>query len=88
LRPDLELEAFKSMRQSRILEQLSIGAITDIEAVLDLTGSIPPPGYKSLSGTMFRTGVANPANPTSPTSALNQDLNSTAPKQPKTQKAS
>lgn len=53
LRPDAELEAFKVMRQDRLLKQLSLGFITDEECGLALTGSLPPPGMTKLSGTMF-----------------------------------
>lgn len=56
LRPDNELEAFRSVKQSRILELLSLGLITDAEASLRLTGKLPPPGMKPLSGTMFAAG--------------------------------
>ena len=89
LRPELELEAFKAMQQSRSLELLSLGLLTDAEASIVLTGTLPPAGYKPLSGTMFTQKKADTeGNPTSNTSggegsALNQNLNSTAPKQPK-----
>lgn len=68
LRPDSELEAFRAMKQSRVLEQLSFGFITDEEASLLLTGQLPPTGYTPKSGTMF--AVTKPAadNPTSNTS--------------------
>ena len=56
LRPELELESFKSVRQSRILDQLSLGLVSDIEASILLTGSLPPKGYKPLAGTYFKTG--------------------------------
>jgi len=59
LRPDIELESFKSIRQSRILEQLSLGLVSDVEASLVLTGSLPPEGYKELSGTMFKVAAAD-----------------------------
>ena len=54
LRPASELEAFKSMKQSRVLEQLSLGLITDEEASIILTGGLPPAGAPLLSGTFFR----------------------------------
>jgi hypothetical protein len=77
LRPDAELEAFRSMKQSRVLDQLSIGMISDEEASLQLTGRLPPPGAPKLSGTFFRNGAgsdpsavdANAVNPFSNTSA-------------------
>lgn len=55
LRPELELESFKAVRQSSMLEQLSLGLITDTECSIALTGKLPPAGYKQLSGTMFKT---------------------------------
>jgi len=84
LRPESELEAFRAMRQSRILELLSLGLMTDEEASLKLTGTLPLPGAAVLSGTRFKT--ASPAavgNPDSNTSALNQDLAGDAPKDSK-----
>lgn len=74
LRPDSELEAFKAMRQSRILEQLSIGLITDDEASIELNGRLPAAGAQKLSGTFFRAGATDPSapaevNPLSNTSA-------------------
>ena len=57
LRPDSELEAFKALKQSRILEQLSLGLISDEEASLMLTGDLPSGNYTELSGTGFRDGT-------------------------------
>lgn len=85
LRPTRELEAFKSMEQSRVLELLSLGLLTDEEACIRLTGNLPPAGYKKLSGTGFKTGSATVTNPASNTSALNQTLTSDAPKGVKSQ---
>ncbi len=91
LRPDIELEAFRAMRQSRVLEQLSLGIISDEEAAIALSGSLPEPGMSRLSGTGFTVSKADlAANPTSNTSngqgsALNQSLKSTAPQQAKSQ---
>jgi hypothetical protein len=59
LRPDNEVEAFKSTKQSRILELLSLGMMTDEQACLELTGQLPPKGYKPLSGTMFKSKAAS-----------------------------
>lgn len=53
IRPDTETEAFKTMRQTRILEQLSIGFITDEVAALKLKTGKRPPGAPKLSGTFF-----------------------------------
>lgn len=52
LRPDSELEAFRSMKQERVLELLSFGFISDEQACLELTGKLPPKPL-NLSGTMF-----------------------------------
>lgn len=57
LRPKSELEAFKAVKQSRILELLSLGLMTDEEACIELTGKLPPAGYKPLTGTMFKAGA-------------------------------
>lgn len=67
LRPADELEAFKSMKQSRTLELLSYGMLTDEEACLELTGHLPPPTMPKLSGTMFTVNKVSTENPTSNT---------------------
>lgn len=67
LRPEDELEAFRVMRQDRVLDQLSLGLISDDEAHDEL--ELPPrrPGMPELSGTMFRQmGTTNRANEVSP----------------------
>lgn len=90
LRPSQELGAYRAMEQSRILQQLSLGLITDEEAAIHLTGHLPPPGAPKLSGTMFMgassvidAGAA--ANPASNTSTMNAGASKT-PTQPKTSK--
>lgn len=83
LRPEAELEAFKAMEQSRVLELLSLGMMTDEEACIKLTGNLPPAGYKPLTGTMFKAPTPSATNPASNTSAIDQSLTSDAPKQPK-----
>lgn len=83
LRPARELEAFKAMEQSRVLELLSIGMITDEEACIQLTGNLPPAGYKPLMGTMFKGASQTVTNPNSNTSAISQSTTSDAPKSPK-----
>lgn len=84
LRPVDELEAFKAMKQSRILELLSLGLIDDVSACLQLTGHLPPQGYKPLSGTLFKTGgPAVSKNPTSNTSAMEQELKPDTPQDSK-----
>jgi len=82
LRPDAELEAFHQTKQMRILEQLSLGMITDEEASIALTGHLPPPGAQVLSGTMFRHGgevASSIKSPTNSGSTLNQNLNPDTP---------
>lgn len=84
LRPDSELEAFRAMKQSRVLELLSLGLIGDDEASLQLTGSLTPAGMAPLSGTGFTSAKPSGINPyggaTNDGSALNQSLKSDAPK--------
>jgi hypothetical protein len=91
LRPESELEAYKSMEQSRVLELLSLGFITDEEASLRLTGNLPPKGMKPLSGTMFKAGVSQqsgqPGTAASQTSAMGKELTAPTPKEPKSTKA-
>jgi hypothetical protein len=53
LRPELELESFVTMRQTRILEQLSLGFISDDEAAVRLKTGPRPDGAPKLSGTFF-----------------------------------
>lgn len=81
LRPDNELEAFKQTKQMRVLELLSLGLLTDEEASIQLTGALPPAGYKPLSGTMFKAGSGGAAieNPSNSGSTLNQNLNPDTP---------
>lgn len=92
LRPESELEAFKAMKQSRLLELLSLGMITDESACLELTGELPPAGYTNKSGTGFRanTGGVQPAGDgyngaSNSGSTMNQNLNPQTPTQPKSQ---
>lgn len=83
LRPDSEVETFRGLRQSRVLELLSLGLVTDEEASMQLTGSLPPLGMAPLSGTMFRSAAASNENPnngdTNDGSTMNQNLKSDAP---------
>ena len=67
LRPEDELEAFKVMKQDRILDQLSLGLISDDDACFQL--DLPPrdPGAPRLSGTFFRDSASeNRADEVSP----------------------
>lgn len=66
LRPETELEAFRAMKQSRVLEGLSLGFLEDDEASMMLFGRLTPAGFKPLSGTGFFTpppaAAGNPAS--------------------------
>lgn len=53
MRPATELEAQMQMRQTRMLEELSLGIITDDEYHLALHGRIRPDEAPELSGTGF-----------------------------------
>lgn len=69
LRPEIELVSFKAIEQSILLKELSLGLRTDEEVSIMLTGTIPPKGYKPLSGTMFDAGMSDsPGNNYSNTS--------------------
>lgn len=57
LRPELELEAFHTMRQDRILNLLSEGFLTDEEAAWELGTGPRAPGAPKLSGTGFMRGM-------------------------------
>lgn len=54
LRPDLELEPQKVLRQSRMLTDLSLGNITDVEYHMVNYGRLPPASAKPLQGTGFQ----------------------------------
>lgn len=56
LRPELELEAFHTMRQDRIYNLLSEGFLTDEEAAWELGTGPRAPGAPTLSGTGFMRG--------------------------------
>jgi hypothetical protein len=84
LRPTLELESFKQSRQQRTLELLSLGFLSDEEAAIQLTGAMPPAGFKPLSGTQFLKGASPDAatdiqNPSNSGSTLNQGLQKDLP---------
>ncbi len=55
LRPELELEPQKTMRQARLLEELSLGLITDEEYHLKMHRRTAAPGTVALSGTNFQS---------------------------------
>jgi hypothetical protein len=85
LRPDTELEAFKAMKQSRLLELLSLGFLEDDDASVQLTGKVTPSGFKPLSGTGFFTpppAAAGGGNPNSNSSGP-QDRRTSTPEKKK-----
>ena len=67
LRPRAELEAFATMKQQRILEQLSLGFLSDEQAAEELGTGTRPAGAPPLSGTMFyrANNAAESASPNS-----------------------
>ncbi len=78
LRPEMEEESFSSMKQSRIMEQLSYGFISDEEASIELTGDLPSGDFTPLSGTRFHGKSAEPVeNPYSNTSVSGDQVNNT-----------
>ncbi|PZP71777.1 hypothetical protein [Methylorubrum populi] len=68
LRPWTELEPQLTLRSSRLLQDLSLGTITDIEYHLWVHKRLPPPGSPKLSGTGFLDAQAAPEGDTSGTS--------------------
>lgn len=94
LRPDSEMESFRAMKQARILEQLSLGFLTDDEASIALNGELTPAGFAPLCGTGFFTPITGAGEQSNPAvsgdgaagnqqGALNQSLKSDAPSKPK-----
>ena len=78
LRPKSELEGFRSMKQSRIMEQLNYGFISDEEASILLTGSLPSGNFTTLSGTRFYDSSPTDAgNPYSNTSVSGEGITDT-----------
>lgn len=53
LRPQMELEAQKTMKAARLKTDLSLGLITDMEYSMEMYGRPPLPGAPQLSGTGF-----------------------------------
>lgn len=82
LRPTLELESFKSMKQARILELWSLGLLEDDEASLELTGELTPVGFKPLSGTGFYTPTTGPGESSNPAAGGAGDGSSSKPTDP------
>jgi len=60
LRPENELEAFKLLKQARILELLSVGLMSDDQAAYELQLWGRPAGAPNLSGTNFYKGSNAP----------------------------
>jgi hypothetical protein len=85
LKPADELEAFDTMKQSRILQLLSLGFISDDEASIRLTGSLPSAGFKPLSGTRFMDKVdePNPNGASNTANASERNLKPSTPTKPK-----
>jgi hypothetical protein len=83
LRTESDLASFRQTEQMMIMEQLSFGFLTDEQAALALTGSLPPAGFKPLSGTRFRDPkpAEAPQEPSNGGSTLNQNLNGDTPSQ-------
>lgn len=67
MRPDLELEAQKLMRQNRLQNDLSLGVIDDDEYHMALHGRIRPDTSPILSGTNFLVTAQAPDDGTQPT---------------------
>ena len=63
LRSDTELEPQLALKQSRLLQLLSLGLIDDVEFSMHLTGRPPLAGAPQLSGTGFMTAAAAAAAP-------------------------
>lgn len=77
LRPALELENQKTMLQSRLLQQLNYGLITDDEFHLRVNGELAADGVPELSGTRFLDESTNETDTTDPEadrSSLNREL--------------
>lgn len=82
LRPQGELEAYKSMKQSRILELCSLGFLDDDTTSIELTGNLPPVGMKPMSGTMFTVTKVQTENPDSQTSTMGGGKDNLKPSTP------
>ena len=77
LRPDLELESLRIQKQARLLNDLSLGKISDEYYNIEMYGFLAPEGAEELSGTHFLDEMnteevfdegspnGNQANPTS-----------------------
>lgn len=80
LRPDSELEAYKSTKQKRVLELLSYGVINDAHACYEL--GIRPQGLSAmLAGTGFYTAKATGGTETDRSGSAERALASDTPAQ-------
>lgn len=73
LRTATELENQLTMRQARLLEQLSLGIIDDVQYYLEMWGKVPN-NPSSLSGTNFQATRINTSDTTSNTDPLGRSL--------------
>ena len=84
LRPAVECESFVAMRQAKILEQLSLGFLTDAQAAQELGTGALSPTFQPLSGTQFYgakpMGDTFNANQDTATRAVTTDKKKPAPK--------
>lgn len=79
LRPTLELEAHQSIRQTRVLELLSLGRINDAEAQALLGLGSLPAGAPTLAGTNFHTASKADALPVAATNSRNRQISPSTP---------
>jgi hypothetical protein len=78
LRPEEELEAYKTTKQRRVLELLSYGLINDAEAYFEL-GIRPQGAVAELAGTNFYGKNTNPVEEGERTSSAGRSLNPDTP---------
>lgn len=78
LRPEEELEAYKTMKQTRLLELLSLGILTDQQYCHE-SGNTYHPDMPELSGTLFHQGVAKTESGTDNTGGAEATLNADTP---------
>lgn len=74
LRTATELENQMTMRQARLLEQLSLGLIDDNTYHIEMRGKLAPSGVAKLSGTGFNSTKINTSDTTSNTDPLGRSL--------------
>lgn len=87
LRPDLELESLRIQKQSRLLNDLSLGKISDEYYNIEMYGFLAPEGSEELSGTGFWTAKqegdqlndegspnGNKANPTNKDNSMGKSV--------------